>query len=107
MKPYRTHLFVCQGKNCSAKGSEELYEMIKERVKSDGPKDVKVSKSGCLSVCKETDPKGEFCPALVVYPEGVWYRNVTKKDVDEIYENVLKKGETVERLVHYKLPAKG
>ena len=103
MKPYRTHLFVCQGKNCAAKGSEEIYEIFKERVKSEGPKDVKVSRSGCLSVCKETDPEGGFCPALVVYPEGVWYKNVTKKDIDEIYEKHLKKGEVVERLVHYRL----
>ncbi len=104
MKPYRLHLFVCQGKRCSARGSEEVYHTLKDRIKSEGLKDVKVSKSGCLKVCKETGNEGEFCPALVIYPEGAWYKNFTEKEIDEIVEKHVKKGETVERLLLFKLP---
>ncbi|MBI5810352.1 MAG: hypothetical protein HZB21_04090, partial [Deltaproteobacteria bacterium] len=63
----------------------------------------KVSKSGCLKVCKETDVEGEFCPVAVVYPQGVWYNNVTKSCIDVIIERHVKKGEVVERLLLYKL----
>lgn len=108
MKPYRLHLFVCQGKRCLAKGSEELHEQLKERVKAEGLKgEVKVSRSGCLSVCKETGTEGEYSPAVVVYPEGTWYRKVGVKDIDDIVEGHIKKGEIVERLLHYRLEGPG
>ncbi len=103
MKPYRIHLFVCLGKRCLAKGSEEILEELKGRIKALGLKDVKVSRSGCLSVCKETETEGEYAPALVVYPEGVWYRNVVRADLDDIIEMHVRKGIVVERLLHYRL----
>ncbi|MEK6759418.1 MAG: (2Fe-2S) ferredoxin domain-containing protein [Deltaproteobacteria bacterium] len=103
MKPYRIHLFVCLGKRCLAKGSEEILEELKGRIKAAGLKDVKVSRSGCLSVCKETDIEGEYAPIIVVYPEGVWYRNVVRADLDDIIEMHVRKGIVVERLLHYRL----
>lgn len=103
MKPYRIHLFVCLGKRCLAKGSEEILEELKARIKALGLKDVKVSRSGCLSVCKETENEGEFAPAIVVYPEGIWYRNVVRADLDDIIEMHVRKGIVVERLLHYRL----
>ncbi|MBI5286692.1 MAG: (2Fe-2S) ferredoxin domain-containing protein [Deltaproteobacteria bacterium] len=104
MKPYRLHLFVCQGKNCSARGSEEILKTLRERLDKEGLKgEIKTSKSGCLSVCKETEPEGGFCPAMVIYPQGVWYRNLAEADVGEIVERYLKKGEVVERVLHFKL----
>ncbi|MBI5642353.1 MAG: (2Fe-2S) ferredoxin domain-containing protein [Deltaproteobacteria bacterium] len=103
MKPYRLHIFVCQGKRCAAKGSEDVLESLKEKIKAAAIKDVKISKSGCLKVCKETETEGEFSPAVVIYPEGVWYRKVAVSDVDEIIEKHVKKGEVVERLFHYRM----
>lgn len=103
MKPYKQHVFVCQGKRCSSKGSEALLDSLKDKVKDGGVKDVKISKSGCLKMCKETDKEAELCPTMVVYPQGVWYKNVALADLDEIIERHLKKGEPVDRLVHFKL----
>lgn len=103
MKPYRLHIFVCQGKRCSGKGSEALLDAIKDRVKDEGLKDVKVSKSGCLKVCKETEVEGELSPSIVIYPEGVWYRKVAMNDINDIIDRHVKKGEIVERLLHYRM----
>lgn len=104
MLPYKLHIFVCLGKRCADRGSEEVLDTFKEWVRASGLKDtVRVSKSGCIKVCKETSTDGEFAPAVVIYPEGVWYRNVTTDDVDEIMERHVKKGEVVERLLHFKL----
>lgn len=104
MKPYRLHVFVCQGARCAGKGSEAVYEDMKAKVKgSDLKGQVKVSRSGCLSVCKETEEEGQFSPAVVIYPEGTWYRKVALADVDEIIDRHLRKGEIVERLLHYRL----
>lgn len=65
--------------------------------------DVKTSKSGCLSVCKETNPKGGLCPAIIIYPQGVWYHNVAEDDIAEIVKQHVKDGKPVERLLHYKM----
>lgn len=106
MKPYRLHIFVCEGKRCAAKGSEEIREIIKQRVKDLGLRgEVRTTRSGCTNVCKETDIEGEYSPVIVMYPEGVWYKNVTKADIDDIIEKHVKKGEIVERLVHFNLSA--
>jgi (2Fe-2S) ferredoxin len=107
MKPYRMHIFVCQGKRCAAKGSEGVLDALKKRIKAEGIKDVRVSKSGCLKLCKETDIEGELCPALLVYPEGVWYRLVAENDLDEIIEGHVKKGAPVRRLLHFNLSDRG
>lgn len=103
MKPYRLHIFVCQGKRCSARGSEEVLETFKSLVKHSELSGVRVSKSGCLKVCKETDVEGQFCPAVVIYPAGVWYKNVGVREAEEIVESHVKKGEVVERLLLFKL----
>lgn len=103
MEPYRMHMFVCLGKRCAARGAEDLLEDIKSRIKAAGVKDVKVSRSGCVKMCKETQREGEYSPVIVVYPEGVWYRNVTTADLGEIVESHVKGGRAVERLVHFRL----
>ncbi|MEK6539882.1 MAG: (2Fe-2S) ferredoxin domain-containing protein [Deltaproteobacteria bacterium] len=104
MKPYKLHIFVCQGKNCSAKGSERLLEVLRDRLEAEGlAGDIKTSKSGCLSVCKETDPKGGLCPAMVIYPEGVWYHKLAEDDMADIVEMHIKHGRLVERLLHHRM----
>ena len=52
---------------------------------------VRINASGCLDRC-------ELGPAMVVYPEGVWYKYESEADVDEILESHLKNGRVVERL---------
>ena len=104
MKPYKLHIFVCHGKNCSAKGSEKLLEVLRDRLEAEGlASDIKTSKSGCLSVCKETDPKGGLCPAMVIYPEGVWYHKLAEDDMADIVEMHIKNGRLVERLLHHRM----
>lgn len=51
-----------------------------------------------------------FCsigPAVMVYPDGVWYAQVRAEDVREIIEQHLLNGRVVERLALMKLPADG
>ncbi len=102
MKPYRHHVFICEGKRCSAKGGGKVLERFKDMVKHEGLGGVRVTRCGCVKVCKETEKEGEFSPLVVVYPEGVWYRNVTTGDVAEIAKEHLQEGRVVERLVHYR-----
>jgi len=54
--------------------------------------EVLVTITGCFGICD----KG---PVVVIYPEGVWYGNVSAGDVPEIIESHLEGGIKVERLL--------
>jgi len=103
MRPYRHHVFICEGKRCGGKRSDKVLDEFKHMLKRGSVEGLKVTRCGCMKVCKETSAVGEFSPAVVVYPEGVWYKNVTVDDVAEIVEEHLGKGSIVERLLLYRL----
>ena len=52
---------------------------------------VRVNSAGCIDQC-------ERGVSIVVYPEAVWYGNVTLDDVDELFHEHLLSGRPVERL---------
>lgn len=90
MPHYNHHIFVCQNQRqedhpmgcCLSKGSGEMYNYLKARVKELGLSKIRVNKSGCLGQCKNG-------PAMVIYPEGVWYTLSTIKDIDRVIESHL------------------
>ena len=97
---YKQHIFCCTNErppdaprgSCKAKGSQELSNYMRARVKELGLKDGRrVNSAGCLDRC-------ELGPVMVIYPEGTWYTYATKADVEEILERHLQNGEIVERL---------
>ena len=69
-----------------------LVDKFKSLLKTHGLNvDIRAQKTGCLNVCS-------WGPALVVYPEGVWYKNVQLSDVEEIVNEHLILNRPVERL---------
>ena len=101
--PIKRHVFVCNGKSCSQVGSAEVKAEFERILEAKGLRQGKESKG--------RNPMGEivltdcgsvgFCSigvAVLVYPEGVWYGQVQAKDVPEIIEEHLEKGNVVERL---------
>lgn len=94
MPAYTRHVFVCtNGPICWFDGDpEELLETLKRKVSAAGLKDtVRINRSGCLNACGHG-------PAVVVYPEGVWYGHVQVSDADEIFNTHVLSGDAVERL---------
>lgn len=97
MEFYRAHVLVCGGTGCTASGSHQVQEALRqELVRYKLDKEVKVVETGCHGFC-------ENGPIMIVYPEGVFYCRVQESDVPEIVENHLYKGRVVERLL-YKEP---
>ena len=95
---YEKHVFICTNdkdapkKCCGSAHGMELVNAFKEAWEATGSdKKIRIQRSGCLDVCS----KG---PAIVVYPEGVFYGNVQKEDISEIVEKHLANGEIVNRL---------
>ena len=99
----RYHVFVCNGKSCSAVGSAQVKAAFEEELQK---RDLRYGK-----IEKGRNPNGTivltdcgsvgFCSigtAVLVYPEGVWYAQVDAEDVKEIVEEHLIKGKIVKRL---------
>jgi (2Fe-2S) ferredoxin len=101
MAKFQRHVFICTNERapddpkgcCKSKGGAEVAEAFKRKLHERGLKRiVRPNKAGCLDQCA-------LGVAVVVYPEGVWYRNVTLADVDEIIDSHIVHGQPVERLV--------
>jgi len=65
---------------------------MKTKVKKMGISGIRINSAGCLGRCEEG-------PAMVVYPDGVWYRCESREDVDEVLQSHLVKGVPVARLL--------
>ena len=110
--PISRHVFVCTGKSCSARDSAEVREVFERELKSRGilfGKETKGKNPRGSIVLTECASVG-FCaigPAVMVYPDGVWYAQVRPADVSEIIEEHLLNGRIVERLALLKVPTLG
>ena len=60
---------------------EALWDFVKKRVKETGLK-VMRTKAGCFRICTGG-------PWLVVYPEGIWYGEVTAERFERILQQHL------------------
>jgi (2Fe-2S) ferredoxin len=101
--PIKRQVFVCTGKSCSAVGGQEVMAEFSRILTEKGLRQGKESKG--------RNPMGEvvltecgsigFCSigtAVMVYPDGTMYGQVTPADAAEIVEEHLEKGKVVERL---------
>jgi len=100
MKKYEKHIFICENRrpdghikgSCAEKGSEEITLLFKKRMAELGlNKENRVNSSGCLGAC-------EFGPTVVVYPEQIWYGNVSVNDIEEIIQSHIINNVPVSRL---------
>ncbi|MBF4692999.1 NADH-quinone oxidoreductase subunit NuoF [Fusibacter ferrireducens] len=93
----RTHIMVCGGTGCVSAQSLEMVDLLKSKLVEKGyDQEVNVVKTGCFGFCGQG-------PIIKVHPDNVFYVQVGLDDIDEIINEHIIKGRTVERLL-YKEP---
>jgi (2Fe-2S) ferredoxin len=105
MEPYSHHVLVCTGSFCSPeRRGRALYAYLAELLEREdllfGSSRVKRGETPCLGVCAGG-------PIVVVYPEGVWYGNVTPELLERIVVEHLKRGRIVDEAVFHRLGKNG
>jgi (2Fe-2S) ferredoxin len=103
MEPYSRHVLVCTGGFCSpGHRGRALYAKLAGLLQREdllfGPSRVKRSETSCLGVCSSG-------PIVAVYPEGVWYANVTPELLERIVVEHLREGRVVREAVFHRLQA--
>ena len=100
MPHYSRHIFICTNRrdpdnpkgSCALKNSDAICQTFKKELSLRGLRGkMRANSSGCLDRC-------EHGPSVVVYPEQVLYTYADRADIDEIVEQHLVQGKSVDRL---------
>ena len=91
---YQSYVLICGGTACCSGGADGLVAEFASCLDRAGLKDsVQVVKTGCLGFCEQG-------PIVKILPQGTFYVQVKKDDVQEIVAEHLVKGRVVQRLCY-------
>ncbi len=96
-------IIVCAGTGCLVNGSMKVYEEFLKAITETGLDIVPELKKEQEGACATKSGCQGFCqigPLVTILPEGILYTKVKPKDVQDIVETTLKKGEILHRLIY-------
>src|SRR5512140_3114749 len=98
MNTARSHVLISMDAGTIMAGARAVQAELVKEIRDKGLSgEVAVLETGSLGVTGQG-------VTLVVYPEGLYYANVTKEDVAELVEEHLLKGRLVKRLLLTQAP---
>tara|TARA_B100000029_G_C17115614_1_gene793124 strand:+ start:360 stop:662 length:303 start_codon:yes stop_codon:yes gene_type:complete len=96
---YKKHIFICINQrksnlkeSCGLLGLKIRNKFVEELKNKNLNIQVRANKSGCLGACSSG-------PVIVIYPQGIWYKNVKLDDVLEIINKSIINNKVIERLL--------
>lgn len=92
--PNKSCITVCGGPGCLAKQCLAVRDEFVSTIAAKGLKDkVDIRTTGCHGYCDRG-------PIALIFPRGLFYQRLTIKDVNEIIEETILNGRTVDRLMY-------
>ena len=87
-------VYVCEGGDCSEKGSGDIHDKLKDKLLQLDPEEekIRVRRYPCFGGC-------ECGINLPLFPDKVFYSHVTDDDLPEIVHHIVEGGEPVKRLM--------
>ena len=99
MKKSRASIMLCAGTGCIATGTLKVRDALQEEITKRGlDEEIKIVMTGCNGYCAEG-------PVTAVYPDEIFYQNITTEDVPMLVEEHFLKGRPYQKLM-YKAPEK-
>jgi len=93
--PDRAMIAVCTGTGCQAHGCNKVVDLLRAELDSAGLSDkIEVKTTGCHGFCE----KG---PLAVIRPEGILYQRVKEKNIADIVNKTIAKGEILDKLLFF------
>ncbi|MBP1154663.1 MULTISPECIES: (2Fe-2S) ferredoxin domain-containing protein [unclassified Paenibacillus] len=97
----RHHVLICNGGSCMRKGGEEVTLAIRDEIAAQGADaQIHTTRTRCNGRC-------ENACVVVVYPEGVWYKEITPELGREVIKRHLSGGPANEELMIYSYDGEG
>lgn len=85
--------YVCEGGDCTERGSGDLFLKLKELISEFDPNEekIRVRRYPCFGGC-------EAGINVTLFPDRVFYSHVETKDLPDIVNHIVEGGKPVERL---------
>ena len=85
--------YVCEGGDCTEKGSGDVYEKLRELIAESDPdeKRIRLRRYPCFGGC-------EHGINVTLFPDKVFYSEVVESDLPDIVEHIMNGGDPVHRL---------
>lgn len=97
----RHHVLICNGGSCMRQGAEEVTVALRHAISEAGLDDsIHTTRTRCNGRCEDA------C-VIIVYPEGVWYQDVTPEHAEVLVEQHLRRGEPVESIMSHRYQMNG
>ncbi|USB32187.1 (2Fe-2S) ferredoxin domain-containing protein [Paenibacillus sp. YPG26] len=87
------HILICHGSSCKRNRAEEITSAIRGEINLLKAGSILVTRTECLKRCSDA------CNAAV-YPEGIWYKEMTPKAGRKLVRK-LKKGKLMKKHISY------
>ncbi len=79
----RYHVFLCEGDSCTKRGACDVTSTLRAEIARLGLDEVvHTTRTRCNGRCQDG-------PIVIVYPDGIWYRDVSTESAAEIVTNHL------------------
>ncbi|MDM7913891.1 MAG: NADH-ubiquinone oxidoreductase-F iron-sulfur binding region domain-containing protein [Candidatus Eisenbacteria bacterium] len=90
----RLSIHLCAGTGCNACGCQAVADAFRKKIAEEKLEEVVGLKlTGCRGFC-------ERGPLAVIHPQGIFYQQIKPADVDLIFEQTIKHGQIVHKLLY-------